>query len=738
MDIRKYLPKKRPSEVLDDSSSDGDGDVPTTPQYPACLKAAKKKIYKSKLSYRHQWEAKYPWVHCEDRQKGMFCRLCQEHGKPPANTRGAWTSRGILDWNHATEMLKLHNDSQWHKDAALVARMAEHQSVVDLQFAAAARNINAKREKNRSVLLKLLRSVYFLVKHRIPHTTTFEDLLALQIANGDIILKQHNLEAPGNAQYTSKFSVTNLIESTATWIDRNLLDSLKKSPYFSIMADECEDVSTQEELSVCCRWIVNGQPEEHFLENLHILSGNAETITETLESFITSRNLDYKKLVGQGYDGAAVFSGCKSGVNVRMQTHSPHAKYIHCACHRLQLASVQAAQSIPEIKRVFGLMGNLWKLFYYSPKKSQALKEVQAALRLPELKVVKPSDTRWLSHERCMRAVRKDLPAIVTTLQQLYETSGDAEAFGLSTLLASFCGIASVFFLSEVLDILARMNASMQKKTGDYSRLQVILDVTLDDLKSLKSDGAEWSTSTDESCVELENEYGIEIGLHSSGSARSKFRSVQDVKEYTEKIATPYIDTLMANIKRRFSNEAVKLLTATSIFNPALLPAAEGSLSSYGNEEIRNLADFYGKEATIEYNGITYKSPPLLEHKELESEWKVFRRALYREKKIIMWSNNLSTSPSMQAVLQSMQTSEAYKGIFPQTFSLLNIILSLPIGTATVERSFSDMKMIKTRLRNRLSDCNLSRLMLIAIEGPELKEVNFEEILNVFKEKNRR
>ena len=85
-----------------------------------------------------------------------------------------------------------------------------------------------------------------------------------------------------------------------------------------------------------------------------------------------------------------------------------------------------------------------------------------------------------------------------------------------------------------------------------------------------------------------------------------------------------------------------------------------------------------------------------------------------------------------------MQTTDAYKGIFPQTFTLLNILLAMPVGTATVERSFSQMKMVKTRLRNRLSDCNLSRLMKIAVEGPELNDVPFEEILAVFKEKNRR
>ncbi len=69
--------------------------------------------------------------------------------------------------------------------------------------------------------------------------------------------------------------------------------------------------------------------------------------------------------------------------------------------------------------------------------------------------------------------------------------------------------------------------------------------------------------------------------------------------------------------------------------------------------------------------------------------------------------------------------------------NLAKILLALPVGTATVERSFSHMKMIKTRLRNRLFDENLTHLMRIAIEGPDLSEVNFSEILDIFKEKNR-
>ena len=85
-----------------------------------------------------------------------------------------------------------------------------------------------------------------------------------------------------------------------------------------------------------------------------------------------------------------------------------------------------------------------------------------------------------------------------------------------------------------------------------------------------------------------------------------------------------------------------------------------------------------------------------------------------------------------------MEASGAYTGLFPEMFKLLNIILVLPVGTASVERSFSQMKQIKTRLRNRLNDANLSRLMRIAIEDPELSAVNFKEVLEVFKKKIRR
>ena len=50
------------------------------------------------------------------------------------------------------------------------------------------------------------------------------------------------------------------------------------------------------------------------------------------------------------------------------------------------VASIQAADSVPQIKKFFGMLLSLWKLFYYSPQKAEKLKMVQSVLNLPELK----------------------------------------------------------------------------------------------------------------------------------------------------------------------------------------------------------------------------------------------------------------------------------------------------------------------------------------------------------------
>ena len=162
------------------------------------------------------------------------------------------------------------------------------------------------------------------------------------------------------------------------------------------MADECTDITTIEELSIFCRRVEDGVPVEHFFGIVPIKKADAMTIHSTLIKFLNEKEIQPSKLVGMGFDGAATFSGKHNGVQSLLKKNSPHALYVHCHCHLLQLACVQAANNTARIKHVYTTLTSLWKFFHYSPKRTERLKEIQCVINLPELKMIKPSDTRWL------------------------------------------------------------------------------------------------------------------------------------------------------------------------------------------------------------------------------------------------------------------------------------------------------------------------------------------------------
>ena len=262
-----------------------------------------------------------------------------------------------------------------------------------------------EKKQNRELIKKLIRSLYFLVKHHIPHTTTFEGLITLQIENRDIKLKTHRENCPRNATYESYATVIDLLACISKVLEDDLLTSFKTSYYFSLMADESTDVSSKEELSVCARWLENNKPVEHFLGIMQAKETAAEAITSDLCNFLDSKSVDLKKMRGLGFDGASTMSGCRTGVQTRLRLHSPSAVYVHCRCHQLQLAALNAADEHIEVKRVLGTLLTIWKAFHYSPKKAEKHAEIQAELHSPEIKMQKPSDTRWLACERAVRAV---------------------------------------------------------------------------------------------------------------------------------------------------------------------------------------------------------------------------------------------------------------------------------------------------------------------------------------------
>jgi len=100
----------------------------------------------------------------------------------------------------------------------------------------------------------------------IAHSTNFTDLVDLVVSCGAKELQVFLETASKNAVYTSRGAVVDFIEALGTWIEESILRRVQKASYISIMADECVDITTIEELSVFCRWEENGEPVESFLD----------------------------------------------------------------------------------------------------------------------------------------------------------------------------------------------------------------------------------------------------------------------------------------------------------------------------------------------------------------------------------------------------------------------------------------------------------------------------------------
>ena len=67
---------------------------------------------------------------------------------------------------------------------------------------------------------------------------------------------------------------------------------------------------------------------------------------------------------------------------------------------------------------------------------------------------------------------------------------------------------------------------------------------------------------------------------------------------------------------------------------------------------------------------------------------------------------------------------------FPIVVALIESAMTIPVSSTTCERTFSKMKLIKTTLRNTMTDDRLSYICLLAVERDI--DVNVEQLINKF------
>jgi hypothetical protein len=78
---------------------------------------------------------------------------------------------------------------------------------------------------------------------------------------------------------------------------------------------------------------------------------------------------------------------------------------------------------------------------------------------------------------------------------------------------------------------------------------------------------------------------------------------------------------------------------------------------------------------------------------------------------------------------------------FPLVYRLLKLVLVLPVATASVERCFSAMKIVKTILRNRIGDGFMNDCIVCFVEQEFLATIPLEDVIIRFhkmEDRNRR
>ena len=86
---------------------------------------------------------------------------------------------------------------------------------------------------------------------------------------------------------------------------------------------------------------------------------------------------------------------------------------------------------------------------------------VQQVLDLPELKIAKPSDTRWLAHERCVKAVKASYRAIVTALSDIHENTHEPETLSLCKALTKRHTVTDMYILDYILPQVAKLSRTL-------------------------------------------------------------------------------------------------------------------------------------------------------------------------------------------------------------------------------------------------------------------------------------
>lgn len=517
------------------------------------------------------------------------------------------------------------------------------------------------------------------------------------VARHDKIVFDKIKTGPQNAKYTHHSIQNALLKIMAGQIENEIREEIETAQFYAILVDETKDLSKKEQLSFVLRYIFNGMIREEFLCIKSAEGLDAESLSAEIISFLRNMGLNLKNCVGQGYDGASVMSGKLNGVHVKIQqSECPLAKYVHCFNHRLNLVIVDSIKNVRQAADFFVLLEKLYHFISGSNVHIQWIL-TQETLSLKPLELKKLSWTRWSCQYRMCITIITRLEAILYLLDSIQENDSNRDrAHEAKSIVCQIDRdfLQMLFIITEILKHCKIASDFLQNPRNSLADAADIINSVKDSLTNMRSE-TEFNRLCHEA-KELADKYNLSENTHRS-SRCLRFNQKMTESEFRIQIYYQLLDFCLSELNRRFSNENQILMKGISAVTP-------GSINYLCWDDIHPLAE------NFELNSDELKI-------ELKNLGNLFIRK--PEKK-----------PT--GLIEFRQLAHELRDAFYQLNNILSIACTLPVSTASCERSFSTLRIVKNYLRTTMCDQRLNNLLLLGIHRNRTANINLDNVVDIF------
>ena len=573
------------------------------------------------------------------------------------------------------------------------------------------------------VLLTCCKQDIAICGHRETDESTnrgnFMELVTL-LSRYDSVVCDRLRKGPRNSLYTSHGIQNTIISIMGSIVRQQICTSVQRAGYFSVLVDETKDLSKNEQMSISVRYLDPDTPtiRERFLSFVFAPSLTADHLSQYIVSTLSLFNLNLSSIVSQGYDGAAVMSGCASGVQKRIRELAPQAIYVHCHAHCLNLVLVDCVKSLTQASDFFAVVQSLY--VFMSANKAHTVFIKQQSVLHPDKQpreLQRLSDTRWACRYTSLDAVCSTFDCILSALEIIGEgddKSKAIEAVGLYHHIHSFQFISCLVIFTRVMSFTKSLSDHLQSRDLDLVSAADLVTSTMQILKELRTD-EKWE-HTFKYINDVAALHDIEIEerrrrrrprpavrddyvTESTLGHRDPLNTSQSLKL---DVYFPVLDHILSEMERRFSERNLEIMKGLQACSPKSSHFLDFS-------ELDALSKFYG----LSGDGL------------FSTECVLAKRCLT--------DKNPETVMDVYSHLLPLQSA------FPTLYKLIRIALTIAVSTAHCERTFSALKRIKTYLRTTMGEQRLSDIALLSIERDLSNSISFDDVIERFEgsDKNR-